>query len=341
MGRPLVWLFLGSVAFGLITIAVGIVHLARDIWIGLGIITRPYGLLPSVPSIPHPLQWDGPWLNFAVWYFDIIAPLGLLLLFAIDKYRPVSVHRWREPEPFTVSGQKITAVLTAYNDESSIGLAVDEFRALPEVNYVVVVDNNCTDATAAVARSHGAAVVEETKQGYGFACMRGLRYALEETDANIIVLAEGDMTFFAEDLRKMLPYLHNCDMVLGTRTSRVLTRKGSQMDWFMSWGNLFLALLIRLRFWDWTFLGRVQLTDVGCTFRAMRRSLLQQLLGDLTVGGMYFSPHMILAALRERASVIEVPIQFRPRVGASKGAGSGRSRAVRIGGEMLWEIVFR
>ncbi|MCI4351249.1 MAG: glycosyltransferase family 2 protein, partial [Thermoplasmata archaeon] len=203
---------------------------------------------------------------------------------------------------------------------------------------VIVVDNNCRDRTAEVARSRGAIVVEESRQGYGYACLRGMQYALDSTDANIIVLAEGDMTFFGEDLRKMLPYLVNCEMVLGSRANRALTRRGSQMDWFMSWGNQFLALLIRLRYWDWTFLGRVQLTDVGCTFRAMRRPFLTQLMGKLTVGGMYFSPHMILAALRLRASLIEVPIQFRPRVGQSKGAGYGRSRAIRIGLEMLAEI---
>jgi hypothetical protein len=138
----------------------------------------------------------------------------------------------------------------------------------------------------------------------------------------------------------MVPYVENCEMVLGTRTNRALTRRGSQMDWFMSWGNLFLAFLIRLRYWDWTFLGRVQLTDVGCTFRVLRRSLLLQLQGQLTAGGMYFSPHMILVALRLRAAIIEVPIQFRARVGQSKGAGHGRSRAMRIGLEMMWEITF-
>ena len=235
-------------------------------------------------------------------------------------------------------GERATVVLTAFNDEASIGAAVDEFRRLEEVGEIVVVDNNCVDRTAEVARAHGAIVIPESRQGYGFACQAGLRYALEKLGAPIIVLAEGDMTFFAEDTRKLLPYLTHCDLVLGTRTNRALTRRGSQMDWFTSWGNLFLAFLIRLRYWDWTFLGRVQLTDVGCTFRVIRRDSLARIIDRLTVGGMYFSPHMILVALRDWDTVIEVPVQFRARVGQSKGAGSSRARAIRIGLEMLWEI---
>jgi glycosyltransferase involved in cell wall biosynthesis len=229
-------------------------------------------------------------------------------------------------------------VLTAYNDEDPIGGAVEEFRRASPRATVVVVDDNSTDRTAEVARSHGAIVVPETRQGYGFACMRGLRYALESTSAEAVVLAEGDMTFIAEDLDKLLPYLEDCDMVLGTRSTRTLTRPGSQMDWFMAWGNLYLAFLIRLRYWDPVFLGRVQLTDVGCTFRVMRRDALARVIDQLTVGGHYFSPHMIIVALRNQLTVVEVPIKFRARVGVSKGAGGNRWRAAKIGLAMIWEI---
>ncbi len=199
-------------------------------------------------------------------------------------------------------------------------------------------DNNSTDQTSSVARAHGAMVVGEKQQGYGYACIAGLRYALTQTTAEFIVLCEGDMTFYGDDLAKFLPYLADCDMVVGTRNTRALTREGSQMDWFMAWGNLFLAVLIRLRYWDWSYLGRVQLTDVGCTYRAIRRESLQRIIDRLTVVAYHFSPHMILAALRDYQSVTEVPIKFRARVGASKGVGTNRWRGIRIGLTMLGSI---
>ncbi|MCI4351274.1 MAG: hypothetical protein L3K15_07165, partial [Thermoplasmata archaeon] len=137
MGRPLVWLFLGSVGFAFVTVALGVIHLARDLWVVLGDLTHDSQLFPFPPPVPHPFQWNGPWLVASVWYFDIIVPLGLLLLFVVDRYRAVSVHRWREPDRFPIEGQKITVVLTAYNDESSIGQAVDEFGALADVGEVI------------------------------------------------------------------------------------------------------------------------------------------------------------------------------------------------------------
>jgi hypothetical protein len=49
---------------------------------------------------------------------------------------------------------------------------------------------------------------------------------------------------------------------------------------------------------------------------------------------------MILTALREGLWLVEAPIQFRERVGVSKGAGKGRRRALRIGLEMIGQIAF-
>ncbi len=273
-------------------------------------------------------------------FFAVAFPGAILLQYAVDRIKGRAAPVAQFPPPLNVQKGPIVAVLTAYNDELSIGVAVDEFRSRPEISEVIVVDNNCVDGTARIAREHGATVIQEPRQGYGHACMGGLRYALEHTPAAAIVLAEGDMTFFGDDIAKLLPYLHDVDMVVGTRTTRTLTRPGSQMDWFYSWGNLFLAFLIRLRFWDWTFLGRVQLTDVGCTFRAIRRDALQHIIGKLDEGGHSFSPHMILVALREGLWVVETPIQFRERVGVSKGAGGKRALGLRVGLEMIGQIAF-
>jgi len=82
--------------------------------------------------------------------------------------------------------------------------------------------------------------------------------ALEEAarDADVIVLCEGDMTFSAWDVKKLLSYLENCDLVLGTRATQELRQNGSQMDWLINPGNQIVAKLIQCRFWgtrltDW------------------------------------------------------------------------------------------
>ncbi len=279
-------------------------------------------------------------LSVAEGVIFLLVPLALIVLVAVGiAVRGGSTQENPDPPWDGWERPKVAVALTAWNDEEAIRLAVREFESLDYVVETIVVDNNSEDGTASAARQEGARVVIEEAPGYGNVCIRGLREALQREDANIVALAEGDMTFTGSDMAKMIPYLEDLDMVVGTRTTYELTSKDSQMDWFMTWGNLFLATLIRLRYWDWTFLGRVRLTDVGCTFRILRKDSLARIVDRLYVGEDYFSPHMILSALRNQLRMIEVPIKFRKRVGISKGASSSRLRAIRTGLQMLREIL--
>lgn len=235
--------------------------------------------------------------------------------------------------------KNVCVVLTAYDDEEAIGRSVKEFLSQRNVASVIVIDNNSKDLTASVAFKAGAKVVKETNQGYGFACRRGLSEALDKNDSDIIVLAEGDMTFRGRDMWKLLPFLDDADMVVGSRTHMAYTDANSQMDWFFIWGNLFLAKILELRFSNFKFLARSRFTDVGCTMRAINREALLRIIDDLTSGGMHFSPHMMKVALQKGLKVVEVPITFRKRVGLSKGASRSKRAGIKIGLRMLWHIV--
>lgn len=337
MGKVLVWLFLGTTVFLAFSVVIGLIHMVRDL-LALVNFFAPSRVIANALTLPPAFAFTGYWFQFAIIYFFIIVPLGVLALLFRQLIVRNQPSKWKRPETMDAKSLRVAVVLTAYNDEASIGLAIDEFKDLPQVEIVLAVDNNSRDRTAEVARAHGATVVKETRQGYGYACIGGMRYALDHTDADAIVLCEGDATFYGEDLAKFLPYIADCDLVVGTRNTRVLTREGSQMNWFMAWGNLYLAILIRLRYWNWAFLGRVQLTDVGCTYRVIRRNALARIIDKLTVGSHHFSPHMILVALREYMSVTEVPIKFRKRVGVSKGAGGNFWTALEVGLTMIGSI---
>ncbi len=268
--------------------------------------------------------------------------VGLLLVAALAvlrERRHKRAHLRPAPSPHRrLSQPRIAVALTAYNDELSIGDAVADFREQPGVETVVVVDNNCRDQTAARAVAAGAVVVQEANQGYGFACIRGLRAALA-TGAEVVVLSEGDGTFSGHDISKLVPFLEDADLVVGNRITPGFVHRNSQMDSFFIWGNQLGAKLLQLRFWEWRFLGKLRLSDLGCTFRAMRAEALAEIIDDLTVGGNHFSPHMIMVSLRQGHTVIEVPVTFWPRVGVSKGA-STFLKALGIGLAMLWHITF-
>lgn len=89
---------------------------------------------------------------------------------------------------------KISVVITAYNEEVYLPQCLKALAAqdYPRENFeIIVVDNNSTDKTAAIARDFGARVIEEKRQGYVFGLNTGMHAAKGEiiavTDADTVV----------------------------------------------------------------------------------------------------------------------------------------------------------
>ena len=208
----------------------------------------------------------------------------------------------------------ISVVMPAYNEEKGIGHAVAEFIQHPAVKEILVVDNNSTDRTAQIASAAGARVVQEPKQGFGYTCRKGLA----EGQAPYLLLVEPDNTFLARDLDKFLAYVDDFDLVMGTRTTKSMIWEGANMGYFLKWGNWAVAKLLQLLF------GAPSMTDVGCTYRLIHKSLFEKIEPSLRVGGSHFLPEMTIAALRARARIIEISINYLARQGSSKITGNFR-----------------
>jgi len=80
--------------------------------------------------------------------------------------------------------------------------------------------------------------------------------------------------------------------------------------------------------------GGPSLTDCGCTLRLTHRTALERILGDLTVGGSHFLPEMVIVALKRGVRVIEVPVNYRGRIGDSKITGTLKG-TLRTGFQMI------
>jgi glycosyltransferase involved in cell wall biosynthesis len=225
-------------------------------------------------------------------------------------------------------GQRVSVIFPAYNEEGGIAEAVTDFSSIDAVDEVVVVDNNSADDTASRARAAGARVVRETRQGYGHALRRGMAEALGE----YVVLAEPDGTFMGKDVLKLLTYADDFDLVLGTRTTRELIWRGANMGWQLRWGNWIVAKVLQVLY------GGPSLSDCGCTLRLVRRQAAERMLPRFTVGGSHFLPEMVCLALLSGLRLVEVPVNYRSRVGESKITGS-LSTALRVGARMLGVIV--
>jgi glycosyltransferase involved in cell wall biosynthesis len=220
--------------------------------------------------------------------------------------------------------RSVSVVFPAYNEAPNIRRAVEDFLAAGVVDEVVVVDNNSSDGTATEAAAAQARVVRETKQGYGHALRRGLR----EAKGDLVIMAEPDGTFVGRYVLKLLAYADDFEMVCGTRTTRELIWEQANMGWFLRVGNLAVAKLIQVLF------DGPSLTDCGCTLRLTRRDALDRFLDDLTVGGSHFLPEMVILGLKRNIRIIEVPVNYRGRIGESKITGSFKG-AVRTGVNMI------
>lgn len=89
----------------------------------------------------------------------------------------------------------ISIIIAAYNEEKYLGQCLNALQSqLKAGDEIIVVDNNSTDSTAAIARQFDARVIHEKRQGLSFARNAGFAAAknklLARTDADTNVCAE-------------------------------------------------------------------------------------------------------------------------------------------------------
>jgi hypothetical protein len=104
------------------------------------------------------------------------------------------------------------------------------------------------------------------------------------------------------------------------------------MGWFLRMGNWTVAKLLQVLY------GGPSLSDCGCTLRLTHRAALERIRADLTVGGSHFLPEMVILALKKGLSVIEVPVNYRGRVGESKITGNLKG-TLKTGFSMIGLII--
>jgi glycosyltransferase involved in cell wall biosynthesis len=222
------------------------------------------------------------------------------------------------------NGKRVSVVLMTYAERDSIRYVIEQFYATGYVDEVLVVDNNAQAGTAEEVAATPARIVHEPEQGYGHATRRGLL----EAEGDLIVLAEPDGTFLAQDVVKLLVYSGECDVVFGTRTTRELIWAEANMAAFLRWGNWAVAKLVEAMF------NTSHLSDVGCTYRLLRRETARDIAARMTVGGSHAGAEIMLLTIACGARFVEVPVNYLPRVGKSSVTGSPRM-AVGVGLRMI------
>ena len=197
---------------------------------------------------------------------------------------------------------KLSLVIPCYNEQDGVREVIG--RCPPDVDEIVVVDNNSTDRTAEVARSLGAVVVSEKRPGYGAAYKAGLSAAR----GDVVVTLDGDGTYPPEAIPQLvdtlverrLDFLSACRFPLADRRAMSPTNR---------FGNWVLTATAMMLFFQ-------PIRDSQSGMWVFRRSILDRL--RVTSDGMPFSQEIKLEAILRGFRFGEEHIAYGARIGEVK-----------------------
>ena len=217
---------------------------------------------------------------------------------------------------------ELSVVVPLYNEEESVAHLVDAVRkSLAGFGRweLVLVDDGSRDSTADVAAALGAADprVRLVRLARNYGQTQAMQAGFDAAEGEVVVSMDGDLQNDPRDIPALVEKLREgYDLVAGYRLRRqdkVVTRK------IPSWvANRIIA-----------WLTGVRIRDNGCSLKAYRRSVLEQL-------HLYSDMHRFLPALAAAtagARITEMPVRHHARqFGQSK---YGLSRIAKILADLL------
>jgi len=224
--------------------------------------------------------------------------------------------------------KKISVILPTYNEKDSIRKVINDFDRLGIIDEIIVVNNNAAAGTSEEVAQTKAREVFEPIQGYGSAIKRGFK----ESTGELVVVCEPDDTFLVTDIFKFLAYSEDVDIVYGTRTVSLFIWEGANMGRFLKWGNWATAKLMEIIF------NTNYLSDVGCTYRLISRKALNLLSPLFCVNSNFFGPEMMIRGFQLHLKAIQIPVNYKERVGTSSVTGDLK-KAFVLGLKMIILII--
>jgi glycosyltransferase involved in cell wall biosynthesis len=203
-----------------------------------------------------------------------------------------------------VASKQACVLMLTMNEEAAVARQIEEIRkqAGPEIPIVIV--DSSSDQTPEIAAGLGATVIRQfPPRGYGRAMLAGQLEAAKL--AGVIVTMDCDTTYPAERIPEFIALIEQgYDCVSGSR----MNGSGTSMPLLNRLGNRAFALLVRLLFKNPT-------TDLTTGMRAFRSSVVT---GIEWVPMRFFPAEQGLRIHQARFRIIEVPIEYRVRIGDVK-----------------------
>lgn len=202
----------------------------------------------------------------------------------------------------------ITVLIAAFNEEEGIAPTICEMQKELKNPQIIVIDGKSSDRTVEIAKNLGADVFFQKNMGKGDAVSEGLKFINESS--KYVVLTDADYTYPARHVKEMISVLDSypdVGMVLGDRFNNTYAEESDRNKFYL--GNRLLGFTQKI------FNG-IYLNDPFTGLRILRCDLINdwspQSLGfDIEAE---INDHIAKTGQR----IIEIPIQYRKRVGKKK-----------------------
>lgn len=198
---------------------------------------------------------------------------------------------------------ELSIVMPCLNEAETLAVCIDKARDFLSshnvVGEVVIADNGSTDGSQAIAREHGARVVNVSEKGYGSALMGGVKAA----QGRYVIMGDADDSYDFSSLKVFVDKLREgYELVMGNRF-RGGIKPGAMPPLHRYLGNPVLSGIGRLFF-------RSPIGDFHCGLRGFNKSSIERL--DLQTTGMEFASEMVVKATLHKLRIAEVPTTLSP-----------------------------
>jgi glycosyltransferase involved in cell wall biosynthesis len=203
----------------------------------------------------------------------------------------------------------ILVMMAALDEEEGIGPTIAELRKYAGSSQFLVVDGNSNDNTVHVAKSHNANIIYQEGRGKGDAIAHAIQHISQNFD--YVVLIDADFTYPAMVIPQMIRILDEnpkVGMVCGNRFD-------SAFSWGNKTGNIFF-IGNRVLAFTHNLLNGVALHDPLTGLRVLRWKIMK---GWKPMSrGFDIEVELNHRVEREGYEIVEIPIQYRARLGEKK-----------------------
>ena len=196
--------------------------------------------------------------------------------------------------------KKIAILIPCYNESKTIEKVVKDYKkVLPEAD-IYVYDNNSSDGTDKIAKSAGAIVKYEYRQGKG----NVIRSMFREIEADCYLMIDGDDTYPSENAKEMCDLVleGKADMVIGDRLSSTYFTENKRP--FHNFGNKIVRLLINKLF-------KNNVKDIMTGYRAFSYEFVKGF--PVLSKGFEIETEMTIHAVDKNYKLVEIPVTYRDR----------------------------